>query len=113
MTPWIVVEPPESQHYSCAMEMHRRSARTGGSTSGKFCRADGRRGSIRPGEDRTRSRICVQEGAGALLADDADGDRERCRRGGARTDHGGIGELVGACSGLRIEDVMETPGRLE
>src|ERR1700694_1573372 len=59
------------------------------------------------------SRACFQEGVSALLADDADGDRERIRGGGPRTDHGRIGELVGACSGLRIKNVMEMPGRLE
>src|SRR5258708_34565712 len=60
-----------------------------------------------------RSWTCFQEGVSALLADDADGDRERVRRGGPGTDPGRSGELIGACSGLRIKNVMEMPGRLE
>src|SRR6516165_3878197 len=74
---------------------------------------DGHRGSVRPGDDRTRSWTCLQEGSGALFAGDVDRDRKRVCRSRPRTDHRDVGELVGACSGVRIENVMETPGLLE
>src|SRR6266567_3027005 len=97
------------------METHRHGAWTESSTFEISCSgiADGRRASVRPGDDRTRSRACLQEGPGALLADHADGDRERVRRSGPGTNHRRIGELIGACTGVRIKNVMEMPGRLE
>src|SRR5229473_1156614 len=89
----------------------------GGSTSPscRRCRPrrDRHRCSVWTCKDRPRPRKGRKQRRGAVLAGDADGGRQPVRGRRPRPDHSYVDKAVGACAGVRVEDVMETPGRLE
>src|SRR6266446_5105544 len=64
-------------------------------------------------KDRPVPRKGRKQRRGAVLPGDADGGRQPVRGRRPRPDHGYVDKAVGAGAGVRVEDVMETPGRLE
>src|SRR6266478_869220 len=64
-------------------------------------------------KDRPVPRKGRKQRRGAVLPGDADGGRQPVRGRRPRPDHSDVDKAVGACAGVRVEDVMETPGRVE
>src|SRR6266446_3496471 len=64
-------------------------------------------------KDRPHPRKGRKQRRGAVFSGDADGGRQPVRGRRPRPDHSYVDKAVGACAGVRVEDVMETPGRLE
>src|SRR5882672_1959602 len=64
-------------------------------------------------KDRPGPRKGRKQRRGAVFSGDADGGRQPVRGRRPRPDHSYVDKAVGACAGMRVEDVMETPGRLE